>query len=152
MSWPGGDTAPIKDGEIDLAIPWPFAEDEARHDNWDELIELLRKGDPKHRPLTRGERLFLADVLDGKIERLAKRPAKKSRYWHSDVADAVAREVGAHQKSVKFKKQAVGLAMEKFNLTKDQVEKLEKAGRVAHDRLQDQYRRVIADIKKRGYQ
>lgn len=150
LSHPGGDTPPIKEEDIDLAIPWFLAEDEARQGRWNEMKELLRH--PKARPLTRGERLFLLDLMEGKEKRPANRPREHSPSWHSPLADDVAKEVGAHQGAVKYKQQAIWRAADKFGLTKNRTEKLEAAGRKAHEALQEQIRRVIAEILKRGYQ
>jgi hypothetical protein len=150
LSHPAGYTAPIKEEEIDFAIPWFLAEDEARHGRWNEMKELLRH--PKGRPLTRGEKLFLLDLMEGKVKRPANRPKEHSPSWHSQLADEVAREVGAQQETVKRKKQAIGRVAAARNMKPWKVEKLEAVGRKAHETLQEQVARVIADIKKRGYQ
>jgi hypothetical protein len=146
MTYPGAPPAAIKEEDIDRS--WLLAEDEARQGRLGELIELLRH--PKGRPLTQGERLFLADFLDGKIKRPRHRPP--IGYWHSELADAVGRAINAHRKAGKQEKAAVSLVAEEMNLTEAKVRKLAAAAKAAYARLQEQAPRVIADIIKRGYQ
>jgi hypothetical protein len=148
VSWPGGGTAAIEEQDIDPVCL--LAEDEARQGRRGELIALLRS--PQGRPLTRGERLFLADLCED--EDKVKRPAHRveTGSWHSDEADAVARAVCAHRKAVGREKAAVSLVAEEFGLTMDQVRYLEKAAKAARAKLQKQVRRVIAGIIQRGYQ
>ena len=136
----------IKEEDIDHT--WLLAEDEARHGRSRELIDLLRH--PKGRPLTRGERLVIADILEGKLKKPRHSPGKGS--WHSQEADDVARAVGGHRNAGKSEKEAVGLVAKALNYPDPYVRQLELAGRRAHERLQEQAPRVIAEIIKRGYQ
>jgi hypothetical protein len=139
-------TPPIKEEDIDHT--WLLAEDEARHGRFGELVELLRH--PKGRPLTRGERLVLADILEGKVKRPKKRPP--TGYWHSDLADTVGRAVNAHRKAGKAEKDAVYQVAKDMDIPQWKVRKLNKAAVAAYYRLNEQAPRVIAAILKRGYQ
>lgn len=146
MDYAGPSAPPIKEEDIDRS--WLLAEDEARQGRFSELVELLRH--PKGRPLTRGERLVLADILEGKVKRPKKRPP--TGYWHSELAESVAKAVNAHRKAGKAEKAAVSLVAEDLAMPKWKVRKLNAAAVAAYIRLNEQAPRVIAQILKRGFQ
>lgn len=123
-----------------------LAEDEARSGRFGELIQLLR--DPAGRPLTRGERLLLADILDGTFKRPKKRPAA----GYSDVAEEVRQAIEGHLQAGKSEKAAVSLVAEAMKLSESRARKLRTAAKKSDKKLDEQAPRVIADILKRGFQ